>query len=100
VVHLAAAVLFFISSPPVAVQSNADICEAWRVFSDADAFVDPHGWLLRARLEKAVTLFRFNKKKDALGKLDAAIPTVTSIADSRVSKAYYHAGTVKFTIRE
>jgi hypothetical protein len=86
VVHLAAALLFFISSPPVAVQTNANICEAWVVFSHADALVDPHGHFLRARLEKAVTLFRFNKKPEALGKLDAAIPMVTGIVDSRVSR--------------
>jgi hypothetical protein len=33
-----------------------------------------------------VTLFRFNKKTEALGKLDAAIPMVTDIVDSRVSR--------------
>ena len=31
-------------------------------------------------------MFRFNKETEALGKLDAAIPMVTGIVDSRVSR--------------
>jgi hypothetical protein len=59
--------------------------ETWLSRSAIDPLVGPYDDLLRTRVVRAVTLFRFARVQDALRKLDTAVDVVTRIVDSRVS---------------
>ncbi len=77
-----------VASAPVRLsQVSPAFChiEAWQAFSSADDLVAPNDQRVRIRLNRALTLFRFDRVPEALRKLETAVEVVAKIVDSRIS---------------